>query len=233
MWSEKYRFFHEILKDTVKEPEFTIKPIHIDQSYFDKNLYTSKGQHAWSGCSLKIDLLIESLENSNTQYILFTDADIVPAKNIYKNLKDYIDEGYTQVFLDEVNHLNIGFILLKVCPEVIQFWKDIKTIMSQQGGHDQKHVNDLISNYNDKWTKFDSQVFTCSNIWNGIKEFSIMQPLSSCLGKEYDFAEKIFVTAQHIEIEEYMKYVPEDIIPFIYKFQEIIFKSYKESAANS
>jgi hypothetical protein len=104
--------------------------------------------------------------------------------------------------------------------------------MSQLGGHDQKHVNDLILTYGGKWTKFDSQIFTCSNIWNGSKEFSIMQPLSSCLGKEFDFAEKIFVTAQHIEIEEYMKYVPEDIIPFIYKFQEIIFKSYKESAAN-
>lgn len=233
MWSEKYRFFHEILKDTVKENEFTIKPIHIDQVYFDKNLYTSQGQHAWNGCSLKIDLLIERLETSDTLYILFTDADLIPAKDIYKNLKQYIEEDYTQVFLDEGSHLNIGFILLKVCPEVIQFWKDIKNKMSEEGGHDQKHVNDLIPNYKGKWTRFDSQVFTCSNIWNGAKEFSIMQPLSSCLGKEFDFAEKIFVTAQHIKIEEYMKYVPENIIPFIYKFQEIMFKSYKESAVNS
>jgi hypothetical protein len=232
IWSDKYRFFHEILKDTVKESEFVMKPIYIDQAYFDKNLYQAEGKHSWNGCSLKIDLLIERLKLAKTEYILFTDADLIPKKNIYKNLEKYINDNQTQVFLQEGQHLNIGFILLKVCPEVIEFWESIKLKMSETPAHDQQYVNELIKDYKDKWTIFDPQVFTCSNIWNGVIEFSIMQPLSSCLGKEFDFAEKIFVTAQHIHVEPYMKYVPENIIPYIYKFQEILYQSHKESAVN-
>jgi len=233
IWSDKYRFFHEILKDTVKEPEFVINPIYIDQSYFDKNLYQVEGKHSWNGCSLKIDLLIERLRLAKTDYILFTDVDLIPKENIYKNLKQYIDNNQTQVFLQEGNHLNIGFILLKVCPEVIEFWESIKLKMVELPDHDQKYVNECIHKYKMKWTFFDTQIFTCSNIWNGTTEFSIMQPLSSCLGKEFDFAEKIFVTAQHINLESYMKYVPENIIPYIYKFQEILYQTHKESAVNS
>ena len=233
MWSDKYRFFHEILKDTVKEPEFIMKPIYISQGYFDKNLYQMEGKHSWSGCSLKIDLLIESLKNSSTNYILFTDADLIPKENIYKNLIKYIEGNQTQVFLQEGQHLNIGFILLKVCPEVIEFWNSVKLKMSEEPAHDQQYVNELISTFKNKWTTFDSQIFTCSNIWNGATEFSIMQPLSSCLGKELDFAEKIFNTAQHIYVEPYMKHVPENIIPYIYKFQEILYQTHKESAVNS
>jgi hypothetical protein len=233
IWSDNYRFFHEILKDTIKEPEFIMNPIYVDQAYFDTNLYKVEGKHSWNGCSLKIDLLIERLKTSSSKYILFTDVDLIPKKDIYKNLKQYIDTNQTQVFLQENSHLNIGFVLLKVCPEVIEFWESVKLKMHEVPSHDQEYVNTLIQSYNHKWTMFDPQIFTCSNIWNRVTDFSIMQPLSSCLGKELDLAEKIFNTAQHIYVEPYMKYVPESIIPYIYKIQDILYHTYKNSAVNS
>ena len=55
-----------------------------------------------------------------------------------------------------------------------------------------------------------------------------MQVLCTNLGKELNMAEKIFNMAQHLNIESYMEYVPENIIPFIYKFQEILHNSYME-----
>ena len=226
MWSEKYRFFHELFNNTMKEPDFIVNPIHIDQSFFDKNLHQTEGTHAWNGCTLKIDLLIERLETSSHPYILFTDIDIIAKNNIYNNLKRHIDNDEDMVFLQEGGHLNIGFILLKVCKEVIDFWKLVKSKMLETPGHDQQYVNDLINTYRGKWAKFDPNIFACYNTWDGITEFSIMQPLTSGLGKELDFAEKIFYSAQFIEIQEYMKYVPEDIIPFIYKFQELLCQSY-------
>ena len=73
MWSEKYRFFHELFLDTMKEPEFLVTPIHIDQSYFDSNLYKIEGKHSWNGCSLKIDLLIDRLETASSSYIIFSE----------------------------------------------------------------------------------------------------------------------------------------------------------------
>ena len=53
--------------------------------------------------------------------------------------------------------------------------------------------------------------------------------------EEFNMAEKIFSTAQHIDIQSYMQYVKEDIIPYIYKFQELLYKSHqiaKEDALN-
>jgi len=226
MWSEKYRFFHELFNNTMKEPEFIVNPIHIDQSFFDKNLHQTEGTHAWNGCTLKIDLLIERLETSSHPYILFTDIDIIAKNNIYKNLKPHIDSDEDMVFLQEGGHLNIGFILLKVSKEVIDFWKLVKSKMLETPAHDQQYVNDLIKIYRGKWGKFDQQIFTCSNLWDCTTEFSIMQLVSSDLGKDFDLAEKIFCTAQQIEVQDYMQYVPQDIIPFIYRFQELLYQSY-------
>lgn len=230
MWSDNYRFFHELFRDSMKEPEFIVNPIYINQSFFDKNLYQTEGCHSWNGCTLKIDLLIERLETSSHPYILFTDIDIIAKNNIYKNLKHHMDNDVDMVFLQEGEHLNIGFLLLKVCKGVIDFWKLVKSKMLESPGHDQKYVNDLINTYTGKWAKLDQQLFTCSSLWNGTTEFSIMQTLSTCLGKEFDFAEKVFYTAQQVDIQDYMKYVPENIIPYIYKFQELLYLFHKKNA---
>jgi hypothetical protein len=234
MWSEKYRFFHEILQNEVKEPNLRLEPIHIDQSVFDKELYQIEG-HAWMGCCIKIDLLIQRLKdnigNKETPYILFTDVDLIVKPGIYDKLAKYLNGEIdsTMVFLKEGDHLNIGFILLKVCDEVIAFWEIIREKMVEKSDHDQKYVNELIKEYTGTWSVFDTQDFLCSNNWNGETPFVVLQLLSSCLGKEYDFAEKIFYSAQHMGIDPYMQYVPKDIIPFIYKFQEILIRSHQQA----
>jgi hypothetical protein len=56
-----------------------------------------------------------------------------------------------------------------------------------------------------------------------------MKPLTSNLGKEYDFAEKIFTMGQHINLDAFMHFVPEEIIQYIYKFQELLYRSHQES----
>jgi hypothetical protein len=238
MWSENYRFFHEIVKDSMKEPEFELRPIEIAQSCFDKELYKVEGKHHWEGSFIKIDLLIDRLKEAIEQsepYILFTDVDLVVKPGVYQGLKTYIDDGYEMVFLKEGEQLNIGFILLRTSQHVIDFWKGIRKMMEEKEGHDQAYVNQAIHAFTGKYTTFDDQIFTCSNTWNCTTEFAIMQVLCSCLGKEFNMAEKIFSTAQHIDIQSYMQYVKEDIIPYIYKFQELLYKSHqiaKEDALN-
>jgi hypothetical protein len=66
-----------------------------------------------------------------------------------------------------------------------------------------------------------------------MSEFNILVLISSGFGKEFDFAEKIFTMAQHIELQPYMQYVPENVIPFIYKIQELIFLTHKEMKKSS
>jgi hypothetical protein len=232
MWSQKYAFFHHILQDDMKEYNLNLEPIFLDQSVFDSNLYKDEGKHAWNGFSLKIDLLIERLKTAQTNgspYILFTDVDIIVKPGIYDRIKPYIESNTSMVFLKEGEHLNIGFILLKVCPEVLSFWELVKAKMVEEPNHDQLYVNQLIGEYPGTWTTFDNQRFTCSNIWDGNTPFVVMQPLSSCLGKEFDFAEKVFYAAQYTNIEPYMKHVPQDIVPFIYRFQEILIRSHQQA----
>jgi hypothetical protein len=48
------------------------------------------------------------------------------------------------------------------------------------------------------------------------------------LGKEYNFAETVFTMAQYIDFQKYMEYVPEDVVPLIYKIQELLFLTHKE-----
>jgi hypothetical protein len=235
MWSDKYKIFHHLLQDRVKEPEFTLCPIYIEQSVFDTELYKDTSKHAWDSSLIKVNAILESLKGDVGSYVLFTDIDLVVKPTVYQNIKQYIDEDQTIVFLEEGDHLNIGFMLMKLCPEVIDFWTSVKNNILHTPGLDQDYVNSLILLYKSKWTKFHNQQFTCSNTWDGTTEFSVLQVLSSCLGKEYDFVEKVFEIAQHMDMNDYMKYFPPDLIPYIYKFQEILMESHEEvsSAVNS
>lgn len=228
MWSQKYAFFHHMLQDHMTDQELVLEPIFIEQSVFDAKLNQTEGGHAWSGCSLKIDLLIKRLKAAKDPYILFTDVDIVVKPGIYARLKPYIEKGLTMGFLKEGEHLNIGFVLLKVCSEVLEFWELVKATLDEKGGHDQGHVNDLIREYPGTWTTFDQPWFTCSNAWTG-GPFLVIQPLCSNLGKEFVMAEKIFYSAQYANIEPYMKYVSEDVVRYIYKFQEILVRSHQQA----
>jgi len=189
----------------MKEPEFTVKPVALEEDFHQK----------------KVDFIIEKLQGPG-DYIVFSDVDIIVKSDIFRNLKQHIDNEETMVFLRDGEKLSSSFMLLKVCPEVLEFWNHVKLGIS---------IDELIVSYTGKWSKLDSQKFTSSNSWNMQQQFCIMKPLTSSLGDEFDFAEKMFCMAQHIELEKYMKYVPENIIPFIYKFQEILYLSHKESNA--
>jgi hypothetical protein len=227
MWSQKYAFFHHMLQDDMKDSEIKLEPIFIEQAVFDAKLHQTEDGHAWAGCSMKIDLLIERLKAAKEPYILFTDVDIVVKPGIYAKLKDYMDTEISMVFLKEGEHLNIGFVLLKVCSEVLEFWELVKATIEERGGHDQAHVNDLIKDYPGTWTTFD-RLFCCSNTWDG-GSFLVIQPLCSNIGKEFVMAEKVFYAAQYTDTEKYMKYVPEEVIPYIYRFQEILIRSHQQA----
>jgi len=216
-----------MLQDGMKESELSLEPIFIEQSVFDEKLHQTEG-HAWMGCSLKIDLLIERLKRAKEPYILFTDVDVVVKPGIYEKLKGHMDKGDSMAFLKEGEHLNIGFILLKVCSEVLEFWELVKATIDEKGGHDQAHVNDLISGYPGTWSTFDQKDFACSNTWDG-SPFVVIQPLCSNIGKEFVMAEKVFYAAQYTDTEKYMKYVPEEVIPYIYRFQEILIRSHQQA----
>jgi hypothetical protein len=235
MWSESYRIFHEMMKDFIKDPEFVAKPLEIPQSRFDSELYKVDGKHFWEGSLIKVDSLLACLRDASAnkdRYILFTDIDLIVKPGVYKALEPYMKEDYDMVFLKEDAHLNIGFLLLKPTEEVIEYWEMIRKKMIETPGLDQNYVNETIHSFSGRFTHFDENIFTCSSTWDTTTNYVVMQVLCSCLGKEFNMAEKIFTMAQNIEMQPYMQYVKPEIIPYIYEFQEYLFRSHQDLNSN-
>lgn len=232
MWSENYLFFRELLKDSICKENFIIKEIYIPQEKFDADLYKNTEKHFWDGSIIKVDAILNSLveaKHNSNQYILFTDIDIIVKPGLYTLLEKYINDKYDIVFLKEDSTINIGFMLLHVTESVIIFWQTVRENILKKGGLDQAYVNELISTFSGKYTGFNEELITCNNTWDGSSNFIVMQLLCSCLGKEFNMAEKIFNAAQYTTIQPYMKFVPENIIPYIYKFQELLYDSHQEA----
>ena len=163
-----------------------------------------------------IDLVYRILQKSEYPYIIVSYGDLIVKSDIFKNLCPYMEENVTMAFLED--ECLTSFMLLKVCPEVIEFWKLLKG-----------DIHDAIKAYAGKWRILDRQAFTSSDTWTMAKPYSVMKLKTSDLGPQMDFAEKIFNVAQKFDIEPFMKYVPEEIIPYIYKYQELLYLSHQEA----
>jgi hypothetical protein len=219
------------MKDFIKDPEFVLKPLEIPQSRFDSELYKVDGKHFWQGSLIKLDTLLECLKEgiaNKDPYILFTDIDLIVKPGVYKALELYLEGDYDMVFLKEDTHLNIGFMLLKANEKVIEYWTMIRRKMIEHSGLDQEYVNQTIHSFSGRFTHFDENIFTCSSTWDTTTNYVVMQVLCSNLGKEFNMAEKIFTMAQNMEMQPYMQYVKPEIIPYIYEFQDYLFRSHQE-----
>jgi hypothetical protein len=222
IWNEDNGFFHHLLQDSIKDPGITLKPT-VDSGLNRADFF--------------INILKSAMKRVNEEpYIFFTDVDVSVKPGVYEALKPHMDRGETMVFLKEAigqnsatqTSVNTGAILFKVCPEVIEFWELVRArALSEKG--DQDYVNELLVEYPGTWALFDESKFCRSNDWTGNTDYVILQIRSSNIGKEFHIAEKIFGIAQlGIDMEKYMKHVPEHIIQKIYEFQEILAANYRQ-----
>jgi hypothetical protein len=221
-WTESERFLHEIMQATVSaQPEFELRPMLNDENKVDTIIHA----------------LIESQAKSN-QYMLFTSNDLIVKPGVYTALKKHLDAGNDMAFLNDDCNGSMGFMLLKVTHDIIGFWKTVRSGMGDSVELDLLSA-DLLASYPGSWAYLDHKVFTFTNTIDPSEPYVVLQLPSSRIGvdegleKEFGAAEKIFVAAQHMDVEPYMKYVSEDIIPFIYRFQEIIIRTYQEVAAGN
>ena len=223
IWSDNYRIFHEIMKDSIKYPEFELSPIEIPQERFDSELYSKEGSHFWRGSCIKLNYILECLKKAKEEskpYILFTDIDIIVRANIYSDLIPYMDNQDDMVFIKEGNGINFGFMFLRACDKVIDFMDKViyhlkyvdKELMDQQC------VNKLLVSYTGKYTCFDENYFTLSNVWNGSLSCKVIQVLCDGLIKEYNIIEKIVCISQLINIKPYMKYISAESMQKIEQF---------------
>jgi len=219
------------MQDTIQDAKMPLRPVEISEGRFYGELYKRDDCHYFTGSSIKIESILIALYEAKCDslpYIFFTDIDIVVKPGVYDALQKYIDDGQEMVFIKDTAGVNITAMLLRVSTVTTDFWKKIHSMMSEKIQLDQDLVNKQIKEFPGKWTTFD-QKFTLSENCDQ-KNFLLMHLPCTYLGKEYNMAERIFTLAQHIDLEAYMQYVDEDVIPYIYKFQELLYQSHREAS---
>ena len=161
----------------------------------------------------RAELIVKSLKSTTAPYIVFSVSDVIVKPGFTKELSKISDD---MVFLDDTKGtFQPDILYLKNTSDVQEFWNSVTTL------------EESILDFKGKWSKFSKKCVS-TDTWDKLSEFNILHLISSGFGKEFDFAEKIFTMAQHIELQPYMEHVPEDVIPFIYKIQELLFLTHKE-----
>ena len=202
-WSEPV--FDKIMQGTLKE--FDLRPIKSDISTFKE----------------RASLIVNTLNKSSEPAIIFSISDLIVKPEFMSEVSDIKDE---MVFIEGPNsELQTELLYLKNNTDVLEFWNTVAT-------SDITKLTEAIKGFKGKWSKFSKKCQT-TDTWNKISEFNILVLISSGFGKEFDFAEKLFTIAQHIELQPYMQDVPEDVIPFIYKIQELMFLTHKQMKKSS
>lgn len=161
----------------------------------------------------RAELIVKSLKSTTAPYIVFSVSDVIVKPGFTKELSKLSDD---MVFLDDTKGtFQPDILYLKNTSDVQEFWSSVTTL------------EESILDFKGKWSKFSKKCVS-TDTWDKLSEFNILLLISSGFGKEFDFAEKIFTMAQHIELQPYMEHVSEDVIPFIYKIQELLFLTHKE-----
>lgn len=230
MWSPRYEVFHRVLQTQFHEStelshHFSDRPLFFEQSFFSKELTEEKGIHPFVGSSVKIELVLQALENNRGNYILFTDVDIIVLKEemLFEKLKPYMDNDYDMVYLSEdkaMSSANIGFCFLFANDRVIDFWKQVKQAMTSSS-HDQGVVNSLLPSFQGSWCLFDEQDFLLSNRLpknSDTGDAVILQVLSEIGNRDIELLQKIrFYGVFFCNFEKFRYLVSDDIWAFIQK----------------
>jgi len=202
-WSEPV--FDKIMQGTLKE--FALNPIKSDISTLKQ----------------KAVLIVNILNKSSEPAIIFSISDIIVKPEFLSEVSSIQDE---MVFIEGPNgQVQTELMYLKNNTDVVEFWNTVAT-------SDVSNFTQTVNEFKGKWSKFSKKCQT-TDTWNKMSEFKTLILISSGFGKEFDFAEKLFTMAQHIELQPYMQEVPEDVIPFIYKIQELMFLTHKQMKKSS
>jgi hypothetical protein len=191
--------------------------------FYSEELYNKVIQDTVKGYNLKgiqsdtfadkASKIAETLRHSESPYIIVSDSDLVIKPGVENELSNLKDD---MVFLSGPdNTFSSGIMRLKVSSDVIQFWETITTL------------HESLPKFTGSISKFSNK-FTSSDTWDRQTDFYVLKVIPTNLGKEYNFAETVFTMAQYMDFQKYMEYVPENVVPFIYKIQELLFLTHKE-----
>ena len=224
MWTSNYEFFHRLIQESFDRfprlrYDFCDRPVYYEQALFSKKLSDESGVHLFHNSNLKVDLMIQCIENNMGEYFIFRDADIYIASQNFKEVcEPFMADNYDIVFMKEdidaeSTEVNIGFILVKANEATLTLWKDIQKNIIQSGGHDQAVMNKLLKTWSGKWGVFSNNDIASEKTHSGT--FIIFQFLSTISNRTSELAEKIYGVSKYYNIDHLLYLVKDDIKDFL------------------
>lgn len=211
LYSPKYEIFHHILNSCIgNSTEFLVFPVFAPQEAF-QNTYSSEKKHFFSGNVLKCELIVEALRANPGKHVLCSDVDIIvnQPEQFSKYLEQY--SKYDITFMkDNVynNELNIGFGMLRSCPEVIHYFEKIMKEIHDTNGQDQEIFNRRIGEFTGTVGCFSMPEVIQSNLANKSTPFFVLQMLCSNKTYEENLFEKLITATVLIDISELFPLIP-------------------------
>lgn len=218
VWSPDYRIFHEVLKfGTHDISGILLNPVGVPQSIFNRKTDNS-GNHFLTGIGIKIYTLVKSLQLHPDQHIIFSDVDlIVLDKNIATKLKSYEVNDITAMReKKDGEEYNIGFMLVKSSPQVIDFFTKVLRRIHTEIKLDQDVFNEEIKNFQGTHGFFDTKDFIQSNmirkdIWD-TGNYAIIQCLSAVMSKREAILGKLATIVYFYNIKDLLHFLDKDIV---------------------
>ena len=227
MYSPKYEMFHHIFQDQVKHSkDFVLCPVFYNQCALATQTYLGR-DHFLSGFSFKAREMVSALQHNPGDHILFSDIDILVNKvgNLRAYLEPYRANDLTYMRNEPTNESScIAFGLIKSTPQTIRLFQKIVQIIEETGSDDQAVLNSLLPNFVKEGGTtglFSMPEINQSNQCTSMN-FYVMQMLCSNQSTyEANLYEKLLTAANTIDIRNYCRYIPRDVlanlIPFLTK----------------
>ena len=217
VWSPTYRIFHEILQFGVADMSgVSLRPIAVPQSIFTKKSDNPE-HHFLTGIGIKIYCLLKSLKSHPDQHIVFSDADlIVLDKQLSSKLQAYEINDITAMREDKTKDIyNIGFMLIKSTPTVIEFFETVMQRIHKEQMLDQDVFNQEIQHFKGTHGFFDTKDFIQScmirkDIWD-TGNYSVIQCLSAIASTKEAILGKLGTIVYFYNIQHLIQHIDKEV----------------------
>lgn len=212
VWSPRYRFFHEFLSATTKD----LSGFHMQPIFAEQHLFTplQSDKHFLTGIPIKIHVIITYIQRNMGKYFFFTDVDIIVLPEF--TLQDL--EAYKQYDITSMQELhttikhNIGCLLIRCCPETLEFFQRVEQRIRSEKLLDQDAFHLEVSTFPGRMGTFSSSEFLQSNMLSEDSQtYKIIQCLTSESNPTEVLIEKILTIASAYDVTPFLPYLPTDV----------------------
>ena len=194
IWSEKYVDFHKYLETAVLQNGFEVCPIYINQQRFDKELNMENPIHMWTGCNIKLEVIVDILKNrvEDDEMFVMTDVDIFlrPGSDLNNCMEMYSSfPEINMVFSPEKDNIQIGSMLIRKNKDVMTFWETVlRKCIADPTLLDQDVINTELKVFHGEWKIFSSyEVVNCLNLTEANKKiYRIFNLMASAVHKDFE-----------------------------------------------